>query len=158
MEKKKITRFIGLYIFWFCTIAALWLIGEWYLYNQIFYLSTTIAGNAIPSFLVYALFLGIGFASAQYILSPKPITQQPQEQTQQKTSEQQLEQQSNYEPDLAKVFGSTTQESANTEQTENKEATEDMISTTTTATEKPKLKRKSKPKAKKLKKAKKAKK
>lgn len=108
---NKMKRLVVLYIFWFLIISIIWLVGEYFLYGNIFSTNVKIAESYAPAAFVYALFLAVAFAVAQFILSPRPIQNQQQPfQTQQGLSE-------------------TIQEPIQTEQTEEKEIkTEDVLS------------------------------
>ncbi|MFN3909962.1 MAG: hypothetical protein ACK4J0_01875 [Candidatus Anstonellaceae archaeon] len=72
---KKIKKLVALYIFWFLVIAIIWLIGEYFLYGSLFFISVKIGDSLAPAAFVYAMFLAVAFAVAQFILSPRPIEQ-----------------------------------------------------------------------------------
>ena len=50
---------------------------EYVIFSELFYFESVLAGYTIPSAIVFAVFLGIVFATAQYVLSPRQASYSP---------------------------------------------------------------------------------
>lgn len=71
MECNELCKWLKIFVIFSLVIFLVWIGFEYLIFGVILTSNMYVMGISVPSAFVYALLLGIAFATAQYVLSPK---------------------------------------------------------------------------------------